>query len=203
MPEAILCALPPTGRLSYSSALRLQSGLAIGILLAAPIRARNLAGLHLARHVVPTRPGGVRHVVIPAEEVKNRTALAFEVSNVLGDLVDAYLARGRPVLGGDPDGFLFPGRNAGAKTPASLAVQIKRTIKQETGIDLNVHAFRHLAAMLFLREHPGEYETTRLILGHKSLTTTVRSYCGLEQADALRRFDALIDRHRKKPETVS
>jgi len=57
--------------------------------------------------------------------------------------------------------------------------------------------------MLFLREHPGEYETTRLILGHKSLTTTVRSYCGLEQADALRRFDALIDRHRKKPETVS
>ena len=54
--------------------------------------------------------------------------------------------------------------------------------------------------MLFLREHPGEYETTRIILGHKSLDMTVRSYCGLEQADALRRFDALIDRHRNKPE---
>ena len=54
--------------------------------------------------------------------------------------------------------------------------------------------------MLFLREHPGEYETTRLILGHKNLNTTVRFYSGLEQADALRRLDALIDRHRKKPE---
>ncbi len=203
LPEAILRALPPTGPLSYAGAIRLQSGLAIGILLAAPIRARNLAALHLARHVIPTRPGGVRHIVIPAEGVKNRTALAFEVSDVLGELTDAYLARGRPVLASDPDGFLFPKRNGGAKAPAWLAAQIKRTIKQETGVDLNVHAFRHLAAMLFLREHPGEYETTRLILGHKSLTTTVRSYCGLEQADALRRFDALIDRHRKKPETVS
>ena len=57
--------------------------------------------------------------------------------------------------------------------------------------------------MIFLREHPGEYETTRLILGHKSLSTTVRSYCGLEQADALRRYDALINRHRKKPEAVA
>ena len=145
----------------------------------------------------------MRHIVIPAEEVKNRSALAFEVSDVLGELMDTYLARGRPVLGGEPDGFLFPGRNGGAKMPGSLAAQIKRTIKQETGVDLNVHAFRHLAAMLFIREHPGEYETTRLILGHKSLTTTVWAYCGLGQADALRRFDALIDRHRKKPETLS
>jgi hypothetical protein len=51
--------------------------------------------------------------------------------------------------------------------------------------------------MLFLAAHPGEYETVRLFLGHKSLNTTVRAYCGLEQADALRRLDALIDTHRK------
>jgi hypothetical protein len=36
----------------------------------------------------------------------------------------------------------------------------------------------------------------RLQLGHKSLATTVRSYCGLEQAAALRRYDQLIDRYR-------
>ena len=118
LPEAILRALPPSGPLRYADAIRLQSGLAIEILLAAPIRARNLAGLHLARHVIRVRPGGVRHIVIPAEEVKNRTALAFEVSDVLGELMDAYLARGRPVLAGDPNGFLFPARKGGAKTPA-------------------------------------------------------------------------------------
>jgi integrase len=94
---------------------------------------------------------------------------------------------------------LFPAaRRGGAKTPGHLAEQIKRTIRQEAGIDLNAHAFRHLAALLFLRQFPGEYETTRLLLGHKDLNTTVKYYCGLEQADALRRYDALTDRYRKK-----
>jgi hypothetical protein len=49
-----------------------------------------------------------------------------------------------------------------------------------------------------LAEHPGEYETVRLLLGHKDLNTTVKFYCGLEQADALRPYDALIDRYRKR-----
>jgi site-specific recombinase XerD len=203
LPQAILSALPRSGTPSYDQAIRLQSALAIEILLTAPIRSRNLAALHLGRHLVQTRPGGARHIVIPAEEVKNRTALAFEVSDMLEELMVVYLARGRPLLVGDPDGFLFPARKGGAKTPAQLAAQIKRTIKQETGIDLNAHAFRHLAALLFLREHPGEYETTRLILGHKSIATTVKAYCGLEQADALRRYDALIDRQRKQAKTLS
>jgi integrase len=83
-------------------------------------------------------------------------------------------------------------------TPGHLAGQIKRTLRQETGIDLNAHAYRHLAAKLFLAAHPGEYETTRLLLGHKDLTTTTQYYCGLEQADALRRYDALIDSYRGK-----
>jgi hypothetical protein len=41
------------------------------------------------------------------------------------------------------------------------------------------------------------HETVHILLGHKSLTTTIRFYCGLEQVDAFRRFDALIDRHRQ------
>lgn len=175
--------------------------LAIAILLVAPMRVKNLAALHVGRHVVRTRPGGARHIVIPAEEVKNRMALAFEVSHGLGEVMDVYLARCRPRLAKDREGYLFPSPGGGAKSAKGLAEQIKQAIAKETGIDLNAHAFRHLAAMLFLREHPGEYDTTRLILGHKSLSTTVKAYCGLEQADALRRLDALIDRHRKNAET--
>ena len=90
---------------------------------------------------------------------------------------------------------------AAPRRPEHLGAQIKRTIARETGIVLNPHAFRHLSAKLFLAAHPGEYETVRLFLGHKSLNTTVRAYCGLEQADALRRLDALIDRHRNNPGT--
>jgi integrase len=198
LPQAIVRALPRDGEPSYVQAIRVQSALAISILTTAPMRAKNLASLRLGRHVVQTRPGGLRHIVIPADEVKNRTPLAFEVSDALGEVLDVYLGRCRRLLAEDPEGFLFPARKGGAKTPAQLAEQIKRTLRQETGIDLNVHAFRHLAALLFLRQFPGEYETTRLLLGHKDLDTTTRYYCGLEQADALRRYDALIDRYRGK-----
>jgi integrase len=126
---------------------------------------------------------------------------AFEVSKALGEVMDVYLSRCRPLLAEDPRGFLFPARKGGVKTPGTLAEQLKRTLWQETGIDLNAHAFRHLAALLFLRQFPGEYETTRLLLGHKDISTTTRYYCGLEQADALRRYDALIDRYREKEPT--
>jgi integrase len=197
LPEVILRTSPRSTPPSYDQAIRVQSALAISILQVAPMRMKNLASLRLGRHVIQTRPGGIRHIVVPAEEVKNNAPLAFEISDALGEVMDSYLARCRPLLAGDADGFLFPARKGGAKSPAQLAAQIKRTIRQETAIDLNAHAFRHLAAKLFLEAHPGEYETTRLILGHKSIATTIRAYCGLEQADALRRLDALIDRHRK------
>lgn len=197
MPKAIVRALPREGAPSYALAIQVQSALAIAILTTAPMRAKNLASLRLGRHVVQTRPGGVRHIVIPTEEVKNDTPLTFEISDPLGAVMDIYLARCRPLLSEDPEGFLFPSRRGGAKTPGTLAEQLKRTLRQETGIDLNAHAFRHLAAKLFLAEHPGEYEMVRLLLGHKDLNTTIKFYCGLEQADALRRYDALIDRYRK------
>jgi integrase len=196
LPDEILRALPRSRPPTYTEAARVQSALAIGILLVAPMRIKNLSALH-ARHFVRTRIGGPRHIVIPSEEVKNRTPLAFAVPAELDEAIDVYLTRCRPLLTDDPDGAVFPARKGGAKTPGQLAQQIKRTICQETGIDLNLHAFRHLAALLFLKEHPGEYETTRLILGHKSIDTTVRAYCGLEQSDALRRYDALIDRYRE------
>ena len=198
LPQAIVRALPRQGPPSYAQALRVQSALAIAILTTAPMRAKNLASLRLGKHIVQIRPGGVRHIVLSAEEVKNRTPLAFEVSDALGAVMDVYLARCRPLLSDDPQGFLFPARKGGAKTPAQLAEQIKRMIQQETGIDQNAHLFRHLAAKLFLTAHPGEYETVRLLLGHKSIATTVGFYCGLEQADALRRYDALIDGYRNK-----
>ena len=93
LPQAILRSLPRSERLSYDQAVKLQSALAIGVLLDAPLRAKNLAALHLGRHVHRTRPGGARHINIPAGEVKNLSALAFEVSDSLGELMDAYLAR--------------------------------------------------------------------------------------------------------------
>jgi site-specific recombinase XerC len=78
-----------------------------------------------------------------------------------------------------------------------LAEQIKCGIKKGIGLTVNAHLFRHVCAYLFLKAHPGDYETVRLLLGHTTLATTVRAYCGLERSDAVRRYDSLIDRYRR------
>ena len=115
-------------------------------------------------------------------------------------MLELYLQKFRPLLVIDGSSYLFPARQGGAKTPAQLAEQIKRAIKIGTGLTVNVHLFRHVCAYLFLKAHPGEYETVRLLLGHSSLAVTVRAYCGLERADAVRRYDSLIDAYRRLEE---
>jgi integrase len=196
LPQAIVHSL--AGKEGYNEAIRMQSAVAIAILLVAPLRVKNLAALRLDRHLVRARsgPNAAVHLVIPTGEVKNNVALEFELQPDVCDLMDLYRTRFRSLLAPAPSPFLFPARQGGAKTPAQLAAQVKRTIKQELGLDLNIHVFRHFCAKIFLQAFPGEYETVRQQLGHKSLATTVRSYCGLEQGDALRRYDQLLDRYR-------
>lgn len=107
LPDAILRALPRSTAPSFDQALRVQSALAIAILTIAPMRMRNLSSLCLGRHVVQTRAGGVRHIIIPSEEVKNGTPLSFEVSEAVGDVLDVYLECYPARLAGDPMGFCF------------------------------------------------------------------------------------------------
>ena len=61
------------------AALLVQNALAIALLIVAPMRVKNLANLHLERHVTGTRAGsnGPVHLVIPAHEVKNEVDLRF------------------------------------------------------------------------------------------------------------------------------
>jgi integrase len=201
LPESMMSSLTRLRNPGYNDAVRAQTALAIAIELVAPLRAKNLAGLDLDRHLIRSRPGpgAVMHLVIPAGEVKNKNALEFELPPDVVRLLELYLKKFRPLLVTDGSSYLFPARQGGAKTPAQLAEQIKRAIKIGTGLTVNAHLFRHLCAFLFLKAHPGDYETVRLLLGHSSLAVTVRIYCGLELSDAVRRYDRLIDTYRGPP----
>lgn len=92
-----------------------------------------------------------------------------------------------------PTGAACPSRNGPRREPGPLGTKVKAMIRKELGLTLNIHAFRHLCASLYLKAHPGDYETVRLLLGHKSIATTTSFYCGLEKGDAFRRYDALLD----------
>ena len=51
---------------------------------------------------------------------------------------------------------------------------------------------RHFAATLYLTEHPEGIEVVRRVLGHRSAETTQRSYAGVQDQVAVRRFDELV-----------
>lgn len=69
-------------------------------------------------------------------------------------------------------------------------------IADRLGLDIYPHAARHLAAFLYLRAHPGQYEMVRRILGHRSVQTTIQFYCGLETDAAAQAFDKVVANER-------
>ena len=59
---------------------------------------------------------------------------------------------------------------------------------------------RHFAATLYLTEHPEGIEVVRRVLGHRSADTTHRSYAGVQDQVAVRRFDELVADEKITPE---
>jgi integrase len=202
LPQHIARTIGHAEEPGYFDAVTMQSALLIALELVAPLRAKNLANITLDRHIVRSRPGpgAVVHLVVPGVDVKNKVDLEFPLPPDVVRLLDLYIARFRPLLAKNPSNFLFPARKGGAKDPGPLGTQVKKAIRKALGLTLNLHAFRHLCAFLFLKAHPGEYETVRLLLGHKNIATTIAFYCGLERAAAVQRLDKMLDSYRRPDE---
>ena len=175
------------------AALLVQSALAIEIELMAPIRLANLMSLDIQRHFTFGQGRRTAHLFIPASEVKNEKDLTFELPARTVRLLNLYLSTYRPVLVTKPgESWLFPGVAAGHKHAVSLSGQVCKAIARYAGLTMNVHLFRHLAAKIFLDEHPGEYETVRQLLGHKNIQTTITFYCAFDTARAIKRHDEIV-----------
>lgn len=185
---------------SKRAALKVQTGLAVELLLMMPIRVGNLASLNIEQHLHWSRSSrkGIVHLVIPAAEVKNREDLEFELPQETAELLDVYLEKYHPRLTDAPSPCLFPGRDGRPKRGAGLSTQIKDQVRKATGLEVNAHLFRHIAAKLYLDANPGGYEVVRRMLGHRSMDTTTSFYTGLETAAAARHFDEEILKIRKR-----
>lgn len=73
-----------------------------------------------------------------------------------------------------------------------MSRQISETIRKATGLRMTPHLFRHLDSYLILKDNPGEFDTVRRLLGHRSSETTSTFYCGLEQDAAFKRYDEIV-----------
>ncbi len=191
LPEGILTR--PLGN-HRSKALRAwEDAIAIGILLYCPLRVSNLAKIDISRHL--PRAGKKRmYLVIPANEVKNKRPLEFELPPHLVKMIEAYLAARAPTLCAPDCLYLFPAtRKNGPVSKSDLAERIKRRVRSEVGIDMNAHLFRHLAVMIYLDANPGGYEVARQMLGHSSVSRTISVYSGLETISATQAFAKVVN----------
>jgi integrase len=176
-----------------SAAMR---GVVIQFLTSIPIRLNNLIGLRLDLHLQRKDPAGSRfsYLFIPAHEMKNDTDLLMPIGTEVADYLAEWCQVFRPILAQPGCPFLFPGHVAADRpiTPQGMRDAVKQATRDHVGVELSPHQFRHLAAHRYLAIFPGQYEVVRQFLGHRSLTTTVRAYAGMETETSARRFDALV-----------
>jgi integrase len=168
------------------AAVSAQLAVAVAILTFAPIRLSNLASIELGQNLI--KPGGLNTpywLVFPHYDVKNRVDLNFKFDERLTDLIDEYIHEFRPaLLRGANASWLFPVEGGQPKNKLLFGKQITERIQKATGLRITPHQFRRAAAAIYLKHHPGDYETVRRVLGHRDIQTTIRFYCGLETMQA-------------------
>ena len=176
------------------AAVSAQLAVAVAILTFAPVRRSNLISIELGQNLI--KPGGLDTpywLVFPYYDVKNRVDLNFKFDQPLTDLIDEYVHDFRPaLLRGANTSWLFPGEAGKPKNDLMFSKQITMRIQKTIGLRVTVHQFRHAAAAVFLKHHPGNYETVRRLLGHRDIQTTTWFYCGLQTMEATQQFGKLI-----------
>jgi integrase len=196
--KRVLKRLKQHGSLKRKDAVVLGWAFAVSLLQIAPVRPKNGSGIELGRNLIEQGFGPSRQVFVHwvPEEVKNGVELQFELTGEVLELFDLYMTHGRPLLCGPANCYLFPGRGNGSKQTSWFSTQIAERLQAELGVRVTGHQFRHLIGFIYLREHPGDYESVRQFLGHTDIATTVRFYAGIEMKDAAKALDATIKARR-------
>ena len=171
------------------------AALAIEILLVAPLRMANLAALHLDHHF--RKVGDRLYLVIPKDEVKNRKDLEYELPPETAEMIEWFKKNHRKANPGNR--YLFAGEGMNHKSHTTMAVQIVGTVKAFMGLTVHPHLFRHIAATIYLKANPGNYEPVRLVLGHSRLDITTAAYAAQEETNARAHFATTVLSLRRRP----
>ena len=168
-----------------------QLAIAIHLLLMAPMRIRNISELEIGRTLFLDGKRSGR-ILIDGSEVKNEYDIEIPLPRVLLERIDIYMKRFHPLLAPPECQMLFPSDDGGHKRTTVLSNQISVCLRQRIGVAMNCHLFRHLAAKLYLEAFPGSYAIVQILLGHKGINTTIRTYAGTEHAAVFRIYDEFI-----------
>ena len=194
LPERLWIEARRENKPNFRTLAKAQAALAIAILCYMPLRLQNLAALAFDTHLF-MREGAraISTLELPAHEVKNGTELAFDIPPHVAKMLIEYRDRFAPKIIGHRPTRLFVNVDGTPKNQATVAGLIMTYLRRRAGIVLTPHQFRHLSAKVVLDADPGEFETVRQFLGHKSIKTTVGAYAGIDSRRAARRHQYLVE----------
>jgi hypothetical protein len=151
---------------SHKSALLAEEAVALEILLFCPIRRKKLSELHLERDFQNL---GNSRVLLQLLESRSKNGIApcFDLPDHLVQRIDRLVRLRAGLLCPVGTPFLFP-KLDGSKPMigGQLGARVSKRVFKETGLEVNLHLMRHLAAKVVLSENPGHYELVRRILAH-------------------------------------
>jgi integrase len=186
-----------------AQALRYSLLLSLEILIFAPMRINNLAGLRIEQDIrINWHDDGEITILIGRNAVKNGEQLQYCLPAASSRYLKIFLMSIRPMLERTLSDFLFSSGSGSAKRSDTISKQISRLVEDGTGIRFYPHLMRHLAAMISSKASPGNIELPRRLLGHRSSETTIGSYDGFGMAVASKVHSDLIGSLRQHTSTL-
>ena len=171
-----------------------QVAIAVAILCYMPVRLQNLSDLTFDLHLF-LREGAraTSTLELSADEVKNRSELAFDIPLHVAKMLLEYRNNIAPRIIGHRPERLFVTVHGTPKSRETLAVLLRTYLNRRAGIVISAHQFRHLSAKILLDAEPGSFETVRQLLGHTNMRTTVGAYAGIDSRRAARHHQHLVE----------
>ena len=196
LPETLSARVRRAGSPNLTQAHAFQTAVAVELFLMTALRIANVTEMEIGRTLLLRENGGV-DILIPREDVKNRTPFTADLPRPAARLVREYIKAYRPLLGDAASPWLFPGALPGThKSTAALRAQVTKAMAGVAGVAWHPHLFRHLLAHLELSENPGADGLVTRALGHKRADTTRAHYSGFQTKAAIRLHDDLVLRRR-------
>jgi len=178
-------------RLTLAQAIRYRDGLMISLLAFIPLRRKNLAMLEIDRHLIGE--GKSRFILIPAAETKTRTAIEFQIPELLLPYLDVYLRVVRPRIFDDfACKALWVSPRGGTLRYGAIGNVVSRHTAAVLGIRLTPHDTRDAAATTWALAAPSQIGVSRDLLSHSDQRTTERHYNRARGVVASRTYAELI-----------
>ena len=158
-----------------------------------PLRSQNLHALTFDIHVFLREESRDLGTGDSAEEVKNKTELAFDIPPHVAKMLIEYRDRIAPKVIGHRPERMFVNADGTPKSQAMVAWLIKTYLRKRAGVVFTSHQFRHLERENHSRCRARQIRNGRQLLGHKNLKTTTGFYAGIDSRRASRHHQHLIE----------